>query len=220
VAWCFYPLRNYLRWVRWGLLLGVIALHMMMQAPVWHLLSRVNVVGGSTGRHRYLLIDAAIKNFDEWWLIGLTGDTSHWGTGLRDITNYYVAVGLGGGIWLLIMVFVLIGFAFRSVGQGIGGRNIRRADRMLAWGIGIALFMHCANFISVTYFGQMGKVWVMQLGLCAAAAVAAKAVPKPRRRPRPVFRDDFFDQPLEDRTGDERTPDDRPMVAFPRRAMS
>ena len=45
-------------------------MHVLMKQPVWHLLSRVDVAGGSTGWHRYHLVDKFIENWREWWLLG------------------------------------------------------------------------------------------------------------------------------------------------------
>ena len=57
--------RNYMRIIVW-LFMGILtALHLIMNAPVWALIYRVAIVGGSTGYHRYSLIDRAIKNFGE-----------------------------------------------------------------------------------------------------------------------------------------------------------
>src|SRR5687768_8466206 len=62
IGWLMYLARQYMRPMRWALLGVLVLLHLVMNAPVWHLIARVNVVGGSTGWHRYILIDKAIKN--------------------------------------------------------------------------------------------------------------------------------------------------------------
>ena len=65
--------------MRWAFFGTLLLLHLAMNNPVWHLLARVNVVGGSTGWHRYHLIDKAIEHL-EWWVPSAhnkprTGDT-------------------------------------------------------------------------------------------------------------------------------------------------
>ena len=70
----------------------LILLHIVMQAPVWHLIARVNVFGGSTGWHRYYLFNQFIEHTSEWFVLG-TSDTINWGPGLHDITNQYVLEG-------------------------------------------------------------------------------------------------------------------------------
>ena len=42
-----------------------------MKAPVWALIQRIDIVGGSSGWHRYELIDQCIKHFSDWWLMGV-----------------------------------------------------------------------------------------------------------------------------------------------------
>jgi len=81
--------RQYGRQIVFGLCALTVVLHIIMNAPVWHLIARVNIISGSTGWHRYHLIDQAIKHFGEWALLG-TRDTHHWGWGMGDVTNQYV----------------------------------------------------------------------------------------------------------------------------------
>jgi len=49
--------REKLRQIRIASLWGLLLLHMIMKAPVWYLLARVDFVGGSTGWHRAELIN-------------------------------------------------------------------------------------------------------------------------------------------------------------------
>src|SRR6266850_527006 len=46
---CAWPLRRHMRLVRWGLVLALISLHLVMKAPVWFLIARIDIVGGSSG---------------------------------------------------------------------------------------------------------------------------------------------------------------------------
>ena len=100
----FFLVRRRMRVIRWGLLLGLVGLHLFMKAPVWHLLSRIDFTGGSTGYHRYVLIDQAINNLNTWWLKG-TRSTADWDEvqGLWDITNQYVYEGVNGGLITLVL---------------------------------------------------------------------------------------------------------------------
>ncbi len=73
-----------MRAIRWGIVVILLALHAVMKAPVWFLISRLSELTGGSGWYRSALIDAFIRHFDEWWLIG-TGYTAHWmPTGLCD----------------------------------------------------------------------------------------------------------------------------------------
>src|SRR6266404_6382835 len=77
LALCLWPFRHNMRAIRWGMVTGLVGLQMVMKAPVWFLLARVDVVSGSTGYHRAYLIDRAIANLSDWWFVG-TKATSAW----------------------------------------------------------------------------------------------------------------------------------------------
>jgi hypothetical protein len=187
VAACLFPLRRRMAWVRWFAVLTIIGLHLVMKAPVWHLISRVSFAQGSTGWYRYKLIDDFIRHFDEWWLIGTSSRATWFGEGYWQITNQYVAEGVNGGLLTLTLFFILIAFAFYGVGR-IWRRAARRRFRLLpldrqaphqprprparpkssaplamAWALGVSLFVHCVMFTGVTYFGQSILVWYLTL---------------------------------------------------------
>jgi hypothetical protein len=149
-----WPLRHQMRLMRWGMVYLVIALHLLMQAPVWALLARMTVVGGSTGYHRYYLFDEFVKHFGEWWLCGLKS-TAHWGYHLFDVTNQFVRIGVDGGLVPLILFVLLLVFCYRSLGQSLYLSGIPRPDRILIWALGASLFAHLASFWGVSYFDQI-----------------------------------------------------------------
>lgn len=156
-------IRGSLRWVRWLILLWLMVLHFfMMKQPVWHLLARIDIAGGSTGWHRYHLVDEAINHFYEWWAVG-TPRTGHWGIGLQDVTNQYVAEAIQGGVWRLIVFAMAVWYAFAGVSRSMRMPGLPRADRLVAWGLGTAVFMHCMNFIGVSYFEQIYTLWYLTL---------------------------------------------------------
>lgn len=145
--------RAYGRQIAYAVCGMVVGLHLVMKAPVWHLICRVCLISGSTGYHRYRLIDRAIKHFPEWALLG-TRSTAHWGHGLIDITNKYIREGLDGGFITLLLFVILLVVAVRIV----GGYSIRAADfklRVLAWCICVSILGHCIAFIGISYFGQI-----------------------------------------------------------------
>ena len=158
--------RHYTRLLlRWSVV-GLVALHFYMQAPVWHLISRIDLVGGSTGWHRYSLIDQSIRNFREWALFGVH-TTGHWGWGLNDVTNMFVAQAVNGGFLTLVLFVLLIRSGFRHVGSAMASSPSVAHER-LSWAWGVVLFAHCVSFFGVSYFGQMNFFWYLTLGvLCA-----------------------------------------------------
>jgi hypothetical protein len=181
-----YFARRYMGWIQVGVLCSLVFLHLVMKGPVWSLLAKTNVVGGSTGWHRYYLVDRAIANFGEWALWG-TKATSHWGTGLWDITNQYVIEGVRGGLLLMLafmfglyMAFVYVGRAWRASGQNA-------TKSVLSWCIGVSLFAHAAAFLGVSYFGQIIMLWYVTLAAAGALGELAQTQSAPqlvRRRTR------------------------------------
>jgi hypothetical protein len=169
------PLRRQMHWFRWGSIAMLCGLHLVMNAPVWHLLARVSVVGGSTGWHRYSLIDKFISHWREWLVHGSARGTAHWGQGLFDVTNYYIIQGLRGGLPLLIVFLVLLRLAFRNTGDTWRAAGTDRVKLWTAWALGVCLAVHCANLVAVTYFGQINVVWYAQLAMIGSLVpVAAK----------------------------------------------
>jgi hypothetical protein len=160
--------RGALRWLRWLIFGWLCILHLvLMKQPVWHLLARVDVVGGSTGWHRFHLVDKFIANFPEWWLVG-TPATGHWGPGLHDVTNQFVSEGVSGGLAQLVMFCLCVWFAFSGISRSMRTAAVSPANRLIAWALGTAMFMHCMNFIAVTYFEQIVVLWYMTLAACAS----------------------------------------------------
>lgn len=172
LAFCFmllgmllYFARNQLRIIRWSFLLLLVGLHLIMTKPVWHLLARVNVVGGSTGWHRYRIMDATINNFSQWWLLGEKSPGS-WGVWeMRDITNQYILEALRGGLLSLICFVVMIGVAFGLLGKSLQSCRYDTSKYVLVWSIGTSLFVHVCIFFSVSYFGQIILMWYLTLAM-------------------------------------------------------
>ncbi len=167
LGWLLFPLRRWMRWVRWGLLGLLIGLHFSMEKPVWHLLSRVDLVGGSTGWHRYYLIDEAIRHFNEWWLLG-TPSTAHWGWWLIDVTNQYVLEGVNGGLLTLLLFIGMVASSYASVGRIWRVHRASGPGQMLGWGLGVSLFIHTITFLAVSYFGQILLIWFLLLAVIAS----------------------------------------------------
>jgi hypothetical protein len=157
-------LRRRMRLVRWAFVLTLVCLHMVMQSPVWHLISRVSAVGGSTGWHRFNLINQAISRIGEWWLLG-TPSTAHWGQGLKDVTNQYILEGVRGGFLTLCLFVIMIAIAFREVGKLWRLQSRNPYCLALSWAMGVSLFVHCMNFIGVSYFGQIHIAWFLILAM-------------------------------------------------------
>ncbi len=169
-----FPMRENMRALRWSFVFVVVCLDIVMKAPVWHLISRVDLVGGSTGYHRYLLVDSAIRNFNEWWLVG-TASTHHWGHMMYDVANQYVLEGVQGGAISLLLFLLMVATAFGGVGRFWRSVKHDKGQVIMAWALGISLFVHTVNFIGVSYFGQITMLWFMLLAIIVTLDPAGAA---------------------------------------------
>lgn len=182
VGLCFYPLRFWMRHIQLAILFTAIALHVVMKGPVWSLIAKVNVFSGSTGYHRFLLIDAAIRHFGEWWLVGLPS-TEHWGWFMTDVANEYVLEAVRGGIWSLSLFVAMIVMSFLYIGRWVRTLEGHR-DTIIAWGLGVSVFVHCTSFIGVSYFGQLILLWNLTLAFATVSGTLAAGVEADRARRR------------------------------------
>jgi hypothetical protein len=176
-ALCLWPLRKHTRWMRLGLVAVILGLAVVMKAPVWFLLARVDFVGGSAGWDRANLIDQCVRHFGSWWLVG-TADNDTWGFFTWDLCNQFVAEAVQGGLATLILFLVLITRSFRRI--GIASKTSRnREQKWLLWTIGCILCAHLAGFFGISYFDQMKTWWFVTLAMIPAAAVAVRVPAKP-----------------------------------------
>jgi len=175
--------RQYLRPILWSVFAFLFVINFVRERPVWHLMSLIDFVGGSTGWHRAYLIDMAVKHLGEWWFIG-TDFTRHWMPYALanvpnhcDITNYYLFLGVMGGLPLLLCLVAVIwktfSLVFRTIGE-IGGAGTPEEFRL--WCFGAALLGHAVTFLSISYFDQMSFFFWLLIG--GAAGFVKDAIPE------------------------------------------
>ena len=168
--------RIYGRLIALGACAMIFALHVVMNAPVWHLMSRVNVFSGSTGWHRFRLFDLFIKNIGEWFLLGCR-DVEHWGIFRGDVTNQYVLEGVRGGAVTLAIFIIMMVQAVRITGIcSIISQN--RETRILYWGFCVSILGHCVSFWGVSYFGHIMMLLFFALAIVSFAADRLRPVSK------------------------------------------
>jgi hypothetical protein len=166
---CFWPVRKYMRTLRWILGILLIALHISMRAPVWALVERIDIVQGSSSYHRFQLVDQFIRHWSEWWLVG-TNSNASWGDMLFDVSNQYVAEGIAGGLIVLILFIWQISWCFGRL--GLTRMRIERQDRLQAWFpwlLGVAMLAHVTAFFGISYFDQMRVSWFALLAIISVA---------------------------------------------------
>jgi hypothetical protein len=157
----FWKVRKYLSAIRWLALLAVIVLDMIMKDPVYYLMARIDLGGGSKGWHRARLIESSIEHLNEWWLTG-TDYTRHWmSTGVHsntthtDITNHFLGMGVTGGLPLMILWIMVLVAAFAEIGKVLRqNENAPVEHNLLIWTLGAIMFGHVTNYFSISYFDQ------------------------------------------------------------------
>ena len=153
--------RHRMRLVRCIAVLSYIGLDLVMKAPAYYLIARIDLTGSSTSYYRARLIDAAIEHLSEWWLAGTDYTRSWMVTGVKwspdqaDITNHYIQMGVVGGLPLMLLFTAILIKGFSFVGQTL--QQIPESSpqsRFMIWALGASLFAHAATFIAVSYFDQ------------------------------------------------------------------
>jgi hypothetical protein len=168
---CFWPLRGYMRIVRWALVIGLIACHLAMKAPVWFLIAHVDLVAGNSGYHRALLIDTFIRHFSDWCLFG-TNKAATWGYEMDDLCNQWVAEGETGGIVTLVCFILLVSHSFGRIGKTIRRASREPKQQWLLWFLGVAVFSHCVAYFGISYFDQTKFMWYALL--CIISVVTSQ----------------------------------------------
>lgn len=185
-AFAAYPVWQHLRSV-WIATLGVgTVLHFVMTHGIWHLIARIDLVGGSTGYHRYHLIEQALNHLGEWWLVG-TLSTRHWGWGLQDVTNQYILEGVRGGVWAMCALVLSIVLALRACGFWLRRLPRQSPQHLMVYAIGASVFAQMTIFVAVSYFGQTIMIWYLTVGMgafLAEAAAVERVRPVPAERAR------------------------------------
>ena len=125
-----FPFRGWMRYVRWAVVCGMVAIQLVMKAPVWFILQYIDLTGGSSGWERANLIDNFLRHIGSWWLYG-THDNVNWGWDMWDMANQFVAEGEGGGLICLLAFIAMIILCFRRLADRQEGRR-RRQKRGMA----------------------------------------------------------------------------------------
>lgn len=163
-AFCLWPIRHHMRRFRWTMVISLIVLQIAMKAPVWALIARIQVVHGASAYHRYVLLDAFIRHFSDWWLIG-TQTTGDWGYLTDDVANTYCILAKHGGLLALILFGRLLVLAFREVGTRRAEAENDVPTQILIWAFGACLFGHLISFLGTSYFDQTRALWFLTLAM-------------------------------------------------------
>jgi hypothetical protein len=164
--------------VRWSIILGVIVLALAMNDPVYYVIAKIDLTGGSTGYHRAALIQACINHFNEWWMTG-TDYTRHWmPTGIEwnskhtDITNHYIKEGVLGGLPLMLLFIGMLVSSFAIVSKALKSSRSEPEQQFMVWTLGSILFGHVVTFFSVSYWDQSIVFLYLSLALIGSLPFA------------------------------------------------
>jgi hypothetical protein len=189
IAWFAWPFRGKLQYLRWGIVILLIGLHLVMKAPVWMLIARVDLIAGNSGYHRAMLIDQCIRHFWDWWLIG-TNDAGTWGWDLWDTSNQFVQEAESGGLLTFILFIAIISLTFRRLAKA---RIFSESEGDLPqarfmWAQTVTLFTHCVCFFGISYFDHTKMMWYAFLAIAAASTSPILArIAAIQEEPEPAF---------------------------------
>jgi hypothetical protein len=176
IGLCLWRARNRMRLFRWAVVIIVVSLNMVMKVPVWWLIARVSDLVGGSGWYRSWLIDVTVHHFSKWWLMG-DYFTANWAPQMftsvgdrenLDITNYYVAQCIMGGIWMLVAFIAIFTCCFQIVGRLVHSEEHLIWKRTFIWTFGAALGAYSTTFISMNVYVQSGVFWHWLLAVVAA----------------------------------------------------
>ena len=185
VALCLWPLRNWMRPIRWGIVLTLASLHLVMKAPVWHLISRIDLAGGSSSYHRYQLVNQCILHFSDWWLIG-TKSYPDWGWDMWDLSNQYVGTADTAGLIPLLSFLAIFVFGFKRLGRARKAARREHRQELFIWAIGAALFANAVAFFGISYFDQTIVAWYALLAIIPVAAASSVRPSKVEQQTEPA----------------------------------
>jgi len=176
LALFFWPLRKKMRPIRWAIAITLLGLHLVMKAPVWALIARVDFTGSSSGYHRYMLVDNCIRHFTDWWLLG-TKDYANWGWDMFDLCDEYVVRALTGGFLTFFFFIAIICWSFGKIGTARKLAAGNRKQEWLLWALGASMLAHVMAYFGISFFDQTQVEWFMLLAIISVAVSQAKRLP-------------------------------------------
>jgi len=183
LALCLWPIRNYMRVMRWTLLLTLLGLALIMKAPVWFIIAHVDVVSSSSGWHRAELVDTFVNHFSEWCLIG-TNRNDTWGSEMVDTSNQFIAQGISGGLLGLVFFVTIVKRGFSRLGKSRRLVTDGRGQWFL-WCLSAVMLAHVIAFWGTAYWDQTNFWWLAYLATISIATVQLQSArTKEPERPR------------------------------------
>ena len=168
-ALLFWPLRNHMRMVRYGILFTGVVLQIIIMSPIWAFITKFALIKGSSGLHRYQLVDNLIKHFDEWFFFGFSS-YGNWGFGMWDSANQFYEEAVTGGFFKLALFIMILVFSFSIIGKKIK-LITDTPSRKLFWALGSALFAITVGFLGISLWDQLLFIWYLLLALITSTSL-------------------------------------------------
>ena len=171
----FWSLRKRMRLVRWGIVAMLVGLHLVMHGPVWSLIEKIDLTGGSSSYHRYMLVDNCIRHFGDWWFIGYKyyGD---WGFDMWDLCNQFVVAALTGGLVTLVLYIAIFSRSFGAIGTARKHVDGDRGQEWFLWCLGSALFANVVASFGINYMVHLMMCLFPLLASISVATYEARQV--------------------------------------------
>ncbi len=176
-AVCLWPFRKQMRLFRWGIVILLVSMQVVMKAPVWFVIGHISLFGSSSSDHRAYLIDVFIRHFSDWWLMG-TNSAGSWGWDMWDTSNQYVSEGESGGLAAFICFIWILSICFSRIGKARKAVEGDRDKEWYFWFLGAALFSHVIGFFGISYFDQTRMTLFALVVMIVTATVPALATAK------------------------------------------
>jgi hypothetical protein len=174
--------RRWMGHLRMTIVVVLLVLQVVMKHPVWHLIIDIDITGGSSSWHRYMLIDQCIHHFSDWCLFGVK-NTGAWGWDMWDTANQYVATCDNSGLIPFIFLISILVYGFKFIGRATRAAGKDKAGAQFMWALGAALFANVVAFLGISYWDQTQVGWYALLAMISAGLVARR---EKRPKPRPV----------------------------------
>jgi hypothetical protein len=169
---CFWALRDRMRLLRFGIVGILVGLHLVMHGPVWSLIEKIDLTGGSSSYHRYMLVDNCIRHFSDWWLLGYK-NYGDWGFDMWDLCNQFVAVALTGGLISLILFIMIYSRSFSAIGKARKLVEGDKAEEWFLWCLGSTLFANVVASFGINYMVQLETAFFALLACISIATLKA-----------------------------------------------
>lgn len=182
VALAFWPLRKMMRLVRCGIVAMLVGLHLVMHGPVWSLIEKIDLTGGSSSYHRYELVDNCIRHFSEWWLIGYK-DYYSWGFCMFDLCDQWVVAAVTGGLVTLVLYIMIYSRGFGAIGAARRRVEGDKREEWFFWCLGVFLFGNIAVSFGINYMFHLLMCFFLGLACISVAAYRTNPAEIPAAEP-------------------------------------